>query len=165
MKVLIAVASRHGSTREIADTIAEELRANGNVAGVRDMTAAECIAEYDAVILGSAVYAGQWLPEARRFVVRQRERLAELPVWLFSSGPTGVDPWPPGEPDGVAELAEAIGARERVLFTGKLNLQALGFVDRVIVQAIHAPEGDFRDWSAIRNWARGIAASLAPAAV
>ena len=161
MKVLVAVASRHGSTCEIARIIAEELQATAITVDLREVGTVEAIDDYDAVIQGSAVYAGQWLPEARQFAARQREHLIALPVWLFSSGPTGKEPWPPGDPGGVVELAETLGAREHVVFAGKLDVQQLGFVERVITRAIAAPEGDFRDWSAIRDWARGIGASLA----
>jgi menaquinone-dependent protoporphyrinogen oxidase len=161
VKVLVAVASRHGSTREIAGAIAGELRDMGNSVEVREVATVESVAGYDAVIQGSAVYAGQWLPEARRFATRQRERLRALPVWLFSSGPIGAELWPPGDPDGVQQLVVATGAHAHVVFAGKLDRQTLGFAERLVARAVAAPEGDFRDWAAIRDWARGIGASLA----
>jgi flavodoxin len=87
MNVLIAVASRHGSTVEIAATIAEELRQAGHKVDVRNVDDEIAVRLYDAAIIGSAVYMGHWLAEARHFLDREREHLRAMPVWLFSSGP------------------------------------------------------------------------------
>ena len=161
MKVLVAVASRHGSTREIAQAIAEELRTASVEPELRDVAAVESLDGYDAAIIGSAVYAGHWLPEARQFVERHRDRLATIPVWLFSSGPLGAEPWPPGDPPGVGALAEAVGARGHAVFTGKLDGQTLGFAEHLVARVVRAPTGDFRNWAAIGAWARTIESSLA----
>ncbi len=161
MKVLVTVASRHGSTRKIAEVIADELRQQGVQADLHDACDVVDVSRYDAVVLGSAVYMGNWLPDARRFFENEREDLAKLPLWLFSSGPLGSDdPKPHGDPDGIQDIRESIPAREHRVFTGKLDRKQLGFGERLIYQVLHAPEGDFRDWDAIREWARGIAAPL-----
>ena len=55
MHVLVAVASRHGSTREIADAIAQELRMQGVDADVRHVEDVPDLNSYDAVVLGSAI--------------------------------------------------------------------------------------------------------------
>ena len=89
MNALVAVASRHGSTEGIAEAIAEELRAAGIDTDLREADEVLDLEGYTAVVLGSAVYLGNWLPEARWVVERHRERLATVPVWLFSSGPLG----------------------------------------------------------------------------
>ncbi len=161
MKVLVTVASRHGSTREIAQVIAGELRAAGVEPDLRQVETIGSLDDYDAAVIGSAIYAGQWLPEARQFVGHNREQLSKLPVWLFSSGPIGADPWPPGDPPGVAELIQALGARGHTVFNGKLDSHTLGFAERLIARVVHAPAGDFRNWEAIRAWARAIGADVA----
>jgi menaquinone-dependent protoporphyrinogen oxidase len=160
MNVLIATASRHGSTREIADVIGSELRDAGMLADVRDMQEVGTLHGYDAVILGSAVYMGSWLSEARKFAEQYREQLAARPLWLFSSGPTGDAPHPEGVPKGVAELLETAHARGHRIFAGKLMKNDLGRGERLITRMVHAPEGDFRDWLAIRAWAQEIAVAL-----
>ncbi len=161
MRALVAVASKHGSTREIAGAVAEELRAGGVDAVLREAGEVEAIDGYGAVVLGSAVYVGNWLPEARQFVERHRAGLAQIPFWLFSSGPLGADdPQPPGDPAGIAELMQTMLVRDHRVFVGKLDGQSLGFVERLIARAVHAPEGDFRDWGAIRGWAREIGTVL-----
>jgi menaquinone-dependent protoporphyrinogen oxidase len=164
MNVLVAVASRHGSTEEIAQTIADTLRAAGLQVDERRVNEVRSIEGYQAVILGSAVYLGNWLPEARQFLERRRPRLATIPVWLFSSGPLGAEgPKPRGDPAKLPELIEATHARAHHIFVGKLDPHDLGFGERLITRAVHAPAGDFRDWDAVRTWAKDIAATLTSA--
>ena len=163
MNILIAVASKHGSTREIAQALAEELHVSGLTAEVREAGEITDLDGYDAAIVGSAVYTGNWLPDARRLIEREHARLATMPVWLFSSGPLGADPSPRGDLNGLEELLTTTGAREHVIFTGKLDPQDLGLAERLVARVVHAPMGDFRDWAAIRAWARAIGATLAAA--
>jgi menaquinone-dependent protoporphyrinogen oxidase len=161
MKVLIAVASRHGSTNEIGRAIAEELRAAGIAIEQQDFAAVHGLTGFDAAVLGSAVYMDNWLDDARHFVDRHAARLAAMPVWLFSSGPIGEDdPQPHGDPASVSALVEAIHPRGHRVFAGKLDPRELGFVERLAAKAVHAPAGDFRDWDAVRTWAQEIAAAL-----
>jgi menaquinone-dependent protoporphyrinogen oxidase len=161
MAVLVAVASRHGATREIAEAIAQALRDEGLQAELADAADVTGVTGYDAVVLGSAVYVGRWLEPARELVERHADALAERPTWLFSSGPLG-DPPKPEADDAVqvAEIAERVGAHDHRLFAGKLDKNTLGFGERAVVLAFRAPEGDFRDWDEIVAWAREIAASL-----
>jgi menaquinone-dependent protoporphyrinogen oxidase len=162
MNILVAVASRHGSTREIASAIAGELEAAGHRVTTREIAEAVDVSGYDAVVLGSAVYIGNWMPEARQFIDGHHEELALIPVWLFSSGPIGVEnPKPEGDPNLVPEFIEKTGAREHRIFTGKLDPKVLGLGERLITRIFGAPAGDFRDWEDIRAWAREIARELA----
>ncbi|MBX6342225.1 MAG: flavodoxin domain-containing protein, partial [Thermomicrobiaceae bacterium] len=151
-----------GSTREIGDAIAATLRERGHDVDARDAGEVETVEGYDAAIIGSAIYMGSWLHDARHLIEREQPRLRRIPVWLFASGPLGdVDPQPRGDPSHLADLLRRAGAREHRIFVGKLDPDALGVVERLIARAVHAPEGDFRDWDAIRDWARAIDAALA----
>lgn len=161
MKLLVAVASRHGSTEEIAAVVADELRAAGLEVDERRVDEVGSIEGYQAIVLGSAVYMGKWLPEAQHFVERRQPRLGTLPVWLFSSGPLGAeDPKPHGDPATVPALLDATHARDHHIFVGKLDPKTLSFGERLITRAVHAPTGDFRQWDAVRAWARDIAQQL-----
>jgi menaquinone-dependent protoporphyrinogen oxidase len=161
MHILVAVASRHGSTREIADAIAQALDMPGVDAEVRQVNEVPDLDSYDAVVLGSAVYMGNWEAAANRFVQRHQARLATMPVWLFSSGPVGNDNHPEqDDPPSVAEIAHLTHARDHQMFAGKLDRHALNLGERLVVNVVKAPDGDFRDWSAIRAWADGIATAL-----
>ena len=165
MSILVAYASKHGATRGIADHIAETLRARGSEVDVVPMDAVEHLAPYEAAVLGSAVYYGSWMKEAVEFVRRNRAALSERPVWLFSSGPLGAEVHDSEEqPKEISELQAAIGARDHRLFFGALDPHALSFPERMVVKAVRAPAGDYRDWEAIAAWAMEIASALSPRA-
>jgi menaquinone-dependent protoporphyrinogen oxidase len=160
MKVLVTVASRHGATDEIGARIAACLRAHGHeTVNVVPEDVAE-LQPYDAVVLGSAVYMGRWLPPAADFADRHMVALRDRPLWLFSSGPLGDPPVPAGDPPEIASLVARLGAREHRTFAGELQEGVLGFKERVIVRMVKAPYGDFRDWAAIDGWADAIADAL-----
>src|SRR5438552_17344033 len=101
MKVLVAYASKNGSTEEIAQAIAEQLRSHGLEADCREAGEVRDLNPYGAVVLGSAVYAKRWRPSARRFLRRHGPALSVMPWWVFSSGPVG-EP----KPDDEAQAAE-----------------------------------------------------------
>ena len=165
-RVLVAVASRHGSTAEIAAALAQSLvdseagRQAGLVAVAVPVTQQPDPAGFDAVVLGSAVYAGRWLEPMREFASTHAQTLRNRPVWLFSSGPIGAPPFPPDEPHDVAPLTALTGARGHVVFAGRLDKSRLTFGERAMVTAMRAPIGDFRDWTAIDEWGRTLAAAL-----
>jgi menaquinone-dependent protoporphyrinogen oxidase len=162
MKVVVAYASKHGSTEGIAIAIAERLTEAGAPALAIPVNDVSDLGDATAVVLGSAIYAGSWMKEAVEFVHRLAEPLAERPVWLFSSGPLGedVEDEEP-QPRQLAEMEGIIGPVEHRLFFGALDRSALGFAERMIVKAVKAPDGDFRDWDEIRAWADAIASDLA----
>ncbi|MBC8161163.1 MAG: flavodoxin domain-containing protein [Roseiflexaceae bacterium] len=161
MHMLLAVASKHGSTHEIADVLAAELRLAGHRAEVYDAAAAPSPRAYDAVILGSAIYAGSWLFTAKHFVERYRAELVGLPLWVFSSGPLGAEnPQPHDDPQQLAAALGALPVRDHKVFVGKLDTHDLNVAERLIAKVVRAPTGDFRDWDAVRSWAHEIAAGL-----
>jgi len=162
MKILVAVASKHGSTRGIADAIGETLQQAGHAVDVRNAQDAPSVDVYDAVVAGSAIYMGNWMSEAKSFLQQNEGRFAGRPVWLFSSGPLGEDyPEGMGVPANLDDLVAQTGARGHEVFVGRLDKSDLSLGERIISKAVKAPEGDFRDWEAIRAWARGIAEQLA----
>jgi menaquinone-dependent protoporphyrinogen oxidase len=160
MRVLVATSSKHGSTAEIGRAIGSMLRGLGIESNVTEPEAVASVVEYEAVILGSAVYAGHWMKPIKELVERFSDELAERPVWLFSSGPIGDPPRPEEDPVDVAPIMEATRARGHVVFAGRLDKSKLGFAERAMVAAFKAPEGDFRDWDEIRSWAEGIASEM-----
>lgn len=160
MQVLVAVASRHGATRGIADAIADVLAADGFDVTVAEPDDVESVEPYDAVVLGSSVYVGRWGASARSMVDRLAGELAARPLWLFSSGPLGDPPMPSGDPDEVPSLMTRLGARAHQTFAGALDKSRLALAERAVIALLQAPEGDFRDWAAIADWAGGIAEEL-----
>lgn len=161
MQVLLIVASRHGSTIELARAMGQALTAHGAQPVVRVVDEVDTgpegeLAAADAVVLGSALYLRRWLEPATVFAREHGARLRTVPVWLFSSGPVG-DPAMHEGPLELAELVEATGAREHRVFGGRLDRDDLDQVEREVVAELGARGGDYRDWAAVRHWAAHVA--------
>lgn len=160
MKVLVAVGSKYGSTREIAQTVAEVLRDFGHDAVCHDARDVDSLEPYEAVVIGSAVYGGFWRRDASSLIHDHAEELRTRPVWLFSSGPVGLPPRPTesvGEGDA---LADSIDARAHQVFSGHLNPDLLNFGERAIIRGLRASVGDYREWGQVKSWSREIAHQL-----
>ncbi len=154
MKILIAYASKHGSTREVADVIAAELEPSGLEVEVRPARAVEDPGAYDAVVLGAPLYMGRWHKDARAFLRSHRKTLERLPVAIFALGPVDADPqhWQGAEEQldkALAALLEVDPVDVRV-FGGAIKPDELRF------PFTHMPAADVRDWVAIRAWAAGL---------
>ena len=165
MDVLIAVASRHGSTREIGEAVAAVLRENGHRTVVRSPEDVVNADDADAVILGSPVYLGHWLPSARDLGERLVDSASGKPVWLFSSGLATQPAQAANSPHEIASLVEALDARGHRSFRGRLDLELLSFAERSHIVAGRAKAGDHRDFEAITRWATEIAAEVTPVTV
>jgi len=147
-----------GATRGIAEAIGEELRQRGlhvEVHNVREVMSPEF---YDAIVLGSAVYAARWRPEAVRFVRQHATELANHPVWLFEGGWVGKRPETLAPTPGGRKRANQVGAQPPTVFGGKLDpAVATGFFDRMLAKKM---PGDSRDFDEIRAWAGQVADAL-----
>ena len=165
MTVLVAAASKHGATEEIATRIGADLVERGVPVEVKKLGEVDDIGRYDAFVVGSGIYLGTWLKEARRFVDVHAAELAKRPTWLFASGSIVGAPPPVDDPDalrpGLADkLVAKTGAHEHKLFGGKVDMRKLGLLEKAAVRGSHATEGDYRDWREIDEWAAGIARQL-----
>ncbi|MEE1938954.1 flavodoxin domain-containing protein [Streptomyces sp. TRM 70361] len=160
-RVLVAYGTRNGSTAEIAEWLGAALREKGLDTDVLPAAEVGDPGGYDAVLLGSGLYAGHWRHDAVRLARRHRQALARRPVWLFSSGPLDASAderdIPPAP--GPARIAARVDARGHATFGGRLTEDARGFVARQIVK--QGKGGDFRDRERIRRWAHSVAAELA----
>jgi menaquinone-dependent protoporphyrinogen oxidase len=160
--ILVAHASKYGATTEIAEKIGQVIRQVGLNADVLPVNSVDVLSAYQAVVLGSAVYAGRWRKEAVAFLEAHEETLAAMPVWFFSTGPTGKgDPvelmrgW--RFPEALQPLADRIRPCDIAIFHGVLDMKKLSFGEKLVVKGFKAPIGDFRDWDAITAWATAIA--------
>jgi len=164
-QVLVTYATKYGATAEIAEKIAQVLRQAGLSTYVLPADRVSDLQSYKAVVLGSAVYIGQWRKKAAKFLKANEETLAERPVWLFSSGPTGEgDPVEQAQgwrfPKGLQPIADRIQPRDIVIFHGAVNVEKLNAIEKWMLKNVNAPVGDFRDWDAIASWATTIADAL-----
>ncbi len=165
-KVLVAYASKYGATREIAEKIGESLTRAGLQVDVVPVGSVRDLSSYRAVILGSAIYIGKWQKEAEAFIQSNQKTLADRPVWIFSSGPTGE-----GDPVGLVEgwrlpsnlkpVIDRIQPRDIAVFHGHIDPEKVNFMERFVVKnMVKKPFGDFRNWESIQNWAVRIAVTL-----
>ena len=173
MSILVAYATKYGSTQGLAERISEALRAEGLEVDLKPAGEVRDVRGYEAFVIGSAAYMGSWLKEASELVRRNRETLATRPVWLFSSGPLGratkdakgQDILVASEPKEFAEFAKGIKPRDMRVFFGALDHSKLRGVHRLFSLAPASErvllEGDFRNWKLVDEWARGIARELA----
>ena len=163
MKVLVSVASKHGASSEIGAVIGEVLSETGLEVDVLSPEQVASVAPYEAVVLGSGIYAGRWLEPVKALIDRELIALRTRRVWLFSSGPIGTPAKPDGEPPDGAAMRESTGAVDHRVFPGLLERSRLGFAERTLMAVMKAPEGDYRPWDDIRAWAKSIAEMLQPA--
>lgn len=160
MKILVAVASKHGAAREIGQVITDELREHDLDATLVDAGEVKSLEGVDAVVLGSAVYMSQWLESARNFVSTFNEELRELPLWAFSCGLAGVPVGAVQDPRRLGQALLKVSPIDHQTFKGRLELANLSLRERSIARLASAPEGDYREWDKIRAWARGIAEDI-----
>ena len=161
MKALIVYGSKRGGTAGLAEMIAAEFRDHGWDAETRTGAAAEPVGDVDIVVIGGALYVNHWHRDARRFVHRHEQELADLPVWMFSSGPLDdtaragdVAPVPQ-----VQALARRVEAHGHMTFGGFLAKDAKGFTARVMAKNY---AGDFRDPGQVAEWVARIIHDIVP---
>jgi len=159
MNVLVAYATKRGSTREVADAVAATLSEHGLVVELQPASMVKSLAPYDGVVLGGALYTGRWHGDARAFLRQHRLALAKRIVAVFGMGPRTLDEH---EVAGSrAQLDKALAAVPEVtpvsvaVFGGVVDPAQLRFPFN------RMPASDVRDWDAIESWATEIAGALA----
>jgi menaquinone-dependent protoporphyrinogen oxidase len=163
--VLVAYATRYGSTQEVAEAVAATLRECGLAVDIQPMREVRTLARYSAVVLGAPLYMFRWHKDARRFLSRHREALTERPVAVFALGPTH-DPYDEKEwQDSCAQLDKELAKFPWLtpvaleMFGGKYDPTKLRFPINWL--AGKEPASDLRDWTAIRAWAADLKPILA----
>lgn len=169
--VLVAYATRYGSTLEVAEAVAAGLRDHGLKAELQPVRKVKTLEAYDAFVLGAPYFIGKMHKDARRFLEQHQGVLAVKPVAIFALGPT--KPEEMKQPDVMAQLDRELAKLPwlkpvaTVMFGGKYDPAALRFPDSLLAtlpaSPLHnAPASDARDWQAIRAWARELAGRLKP---
>ncbi|MCL5026226.1 MAG: flavodoxin domain-containing protein [Chloroflexi bacterium] len=167
--VLVAYATRYGSTREVAEAVAATLRERGIEVDIQPMREMRTLEGYHGVVLGAPFYMGNWHNDAQRFLSQHREALAQRPVAIFALGPLSTDE---------QELLDSRDQLDKELekypwltpvacemFGGKYDPSKLSFSHRLLAalpaSPLHgSPASDLRDWTAIRAWASNLATEL-----
>ena len=157
-KILVAYATKYGSTAEIAERIGEVLRRSNPTMDVVNVKQVKDLESYETIVLGSALYIGQWRKEAVKFLQANEEELARKKVWLFASGPSGKgDPKKLAEgmymPKSLQPVVDRIRPKDLAVLHGNLDQNKLNFLEKWMIRQVGAEVGDFRDWDAIEKWA------------
>ncbi|WP_194949616.1 flavodoxin domain-containing protein [Actinomyces trachealis] len=160
MKILLVASSRHGSTEEVANVLADELRQAGLEVDLERPEDVVSVAGYEAFVIGSAVYLTHWTEEAMDFCGRFREALSAHPVWAFSVGLSGLPKGKISDPHRIGPVLLALDVEDHLTFAGRFDPNKLSLRERTIAKVGGAAEGDFRDWGEIRTWARTIVEAL-----
>ena len=162
-KILIAYASKCGSTGEVAQAIGQSLCDKGALVDVRPVKAVTSVDGYRAILVGSAIRMGQWLPEAVDFLKKNQVRLSQMPTAFFTVHMRNVDDSPESQAARAAYVApvrQLVAPSAEAFFAGKIELARMSLFDRLITQAIKSKEEDLRDWAKIRAWAQGLPLAL-----
>jgi menaquinone-dependent protoporphyrinogen oxidase len=170
MRILVAYASAHGSTKEVAEFIGRMLSVYNARVSVMNVVDVNDISEYEAFVLGSAIHGGLWLHEMCAFTDRFGSRLAQKPSYFWINCIRAL------EPDGREHALEyyvdhktlrSFNVRDIAVFTGRLNVDAIDRREQWFLAANYdgklmpgTIKHDFRDWEAIALWANRIAKDL-----
>ena len=160
--ILIAYASRFGSTQEVAKSIASTLNEVGLEVDLQPLQEVKSLDRYHAVVLGAAIYNAKWNEVAHQFVSQHQDALTQLPVAVFTLGPLSA-----------SEAAKRNSRRQLdselakypwfkpvavEIFAGMYDPSkpGLNFFERFL------PARDYRNWNAIHAWANALPAQLQP---
>jgi menaquinone-dependent protoporphyrinogen oxidase len=152
--ILIAYATKHGSTREVAAAIANTVAATGDEVDLRNAAQVHELDAYDGIVLGGSLYMGRWHPDAVGFIEDHRTALTTIPIAVFAMGPKTL---------AASEVASAhvqlgralakfpdVKPAKLAIFGGVIDPHKLRF------PLSHLPASDARDWEAIAAWARDV---------
>ncbi len=164
--VLIAYASQYGSTGGVAEAIGKELCTKGAKVDMVLIKNVKNLSSYHAIVVGSAIFRGKWMSEAVNFVKTNAETLGRIPVAYFMVCMTMRQPTEENRRRALSFLDPVLQTNPQVKpvdiapFAGAMHYNNLSWLNNKIIQSKGLPEGDFRDWEAIRAWARGLGSSL-----
>ncbi len=160
--VLLAYATRYGSTQEVAETIAGVLREAGLHVDIQPMREVKTLDNYDAVVVGAAIYNARWHPDAHLFLSQHQETLRQRTVAIFALGPLssgdGAMRKSRRELDKDLEKYAWLTPVALEMFAGKYDHVNKSFFEKLM------PARDYRDWGAIHTWANTLPAQLQPVA-
>ena len=162
-RILVAYASRKGSTAGIAQAIGKELISEGYAVDISDIKSVTSIAGYNAVVIGAPIYTGKITGDVAAFVAANRDGLSRLPVAGFVTGIAPVYPKTGDVKGFIDQLVTALAPISPVavtMFAGTLDEGKMNLVERSLTSLMKIPTGDFRDWDAIATWTKTLAGKM-----
>lgn len=162
-EVLIVYASKCGSTGEVAEFIGKELCDSGIMVDVRLINDTIDPSQYQAVIIGSAIRMGKWLPDASKFIETHQETLSHVPTAYFTVCMTLIEDTIENRnavADYMKPVNQVLEPIDTGLLAGKMDYDKLSCLERTIIKAIGTPEGDYRNWETIHTWTNDLRRKL-----
>jgi menaquinone-dependent protoporphyrinogen oxidase len=156
--IVLAYATKHGSTKEVAEAIAETLATSGHEVDVRAAADVRDLEGYDGVVLGGALYMGRWHRDAIRFLERHRHALETIPLAVYAMGPQTL-----ADADVASARAQLDKALMKVPDVSPSTVAIFGGVvdpSKLRFPLSRMPAVDARDWEAIAAWANDVSATF-----
>lgn len=156
-KILVAYATRTGRTARVAEVVEEVLTEQGAAADVRDVREVDDLKPYRALVLGSAIRAGNLMPEVLTFAKENKEALDAIPFAAFVVCATMQESTEENRQEVASYLAPLREIREphaNGMFSGAIDRSKLSLPLRLMLKAMKVEGGDWTDWDAVRTWAR-----------
>lgn len=157
--VLVSYGSKMGGTAEIAGRIASTLEQVDLQVTLQSAAELERFDQFDAIVLGSAIYTGRWRKESLRLLQRIEPNTPEMPLWIFHSGPLGDDQDDEVQslPRKAADLVGRLDIRDVKAFGGRLPEDPPGWLAGAMAKK---NAGDWRDFDDVEAWAGRIGSDL-----
>lgn len=162
--ILVAYATVHGSTLEVAQSIADSLRGHGLTIDLQPARQVRSLVGFRGVVLGAPLYMFHWHGDAKSFLSRHRAALESLPLSIFALGPFH------NKPEEITSARETLDKELAAfpwlkpaaveMFVGKYDPARLRFPYNLIPALKKMPASDERDWPAIQAWAEHVSDSL-----
>lgn len=166
-RILVAYASKSGTTVDVAQAIGKSLSDKGATVDVKPAKTVTSLEEYHAVVIGSGIRMGQWLPDAIEFVKTHQAKLSQLPLAYFTVHLLHLDDSEESRSIRATytePVRKILTPSTEVFFAGRLVYSKLSLVELMLSKAMKAQEQDLRDWEKIHAWAEGLAPTLGIAA-
>jgi menaquinone-dependent protoporphyrinogen oxidase len=154
-RMLVTYATKKGSTKEVAEAVALRLGGHGIVVELQPAADVTDLDGYDGVVLGGAIYMGRLHADARTFLKRFRDQLAQMPVAVFAMGPLKMEP--KDVTGSRTQLDHALGKTPEITPVAVTIFGGVVVPDKLRFPFSKMPATDARDWEAIRDWADEVA--------
>lgn len=159
-RILVAYATRTGTSVGVASAIGETLAARGFTVDVKPIQENPITEGYQTIILGSAINGANWLPEAVEYVKNHQQALNQAKVALFSVHIMNLDDDENSKKNRLAYLKEVrplLKPIAEAFFAGLgMDPEGKAGIIRWAYRTFVGPEGDCRDWDKIRGWAQNV---------
>lgn len=150
--ILIAFATRGGTTQKVAENLARALREHQTLVEVRPIEQVRDLSSYRAVVVGSGMRDEKWLPEAVRFVREHQQALKQVPLVYFLVYSDLLQAFPQRVEEVLGHLSEVRQTVEP-LEVAIFSRDPTSLPPQMQVNTKAMPDGPWGNWDSLQNWA------------